>query len=72
VEAVWWGTAVLTMYMKMVRMCRMADAMVRAVDVATKKSVRKFAEESKLCMSPRLAAVLDDGRSGDQAELLAS
>lgn len=61
-EAVWWGTAVLKMCMMVVEMCRMVDAMVRAVDVATKKSARKFAEESKLGMSPKLAAVLDDGR----------
>jgi hypothetical protein len=42
--------------------CRMADAMMRAVDVATKKSVKKFGEESKVCMSLRIAAVLDGGR----------
>jgi hypothetical protein len=40
----------------------MADAIVRAVDVATKNSVKKFGEELKVCMSLRLAAVLDGGR----------
>jgi hypothetical protein len=50
--------------------CKMADAMVRAAGVATKKSVKKFGEESKVCMSLRIAAVLDGGRGGDQAKLL--
>lgn len=49
------------MCMMVVEICRMAGAMVRAVDAVMKKSVREFAEEPKLCISPRLAAVLDDG-----------